>query len=185
MTNDTHLGPYELIKRIGYGGMAEIYLARTQGIGGFEKILALKVIHPKFAQDQEFVDMLIDEAKIAVQLNHVNICQIFDLGCIEGRFFIAMEFVDGRDLYQLLVEGADKDSLLPFELVAFIGREVAAGLHYAHKSRSIWSAIESHPPRCESTERFGIARRTSEACGLRNCQSHGATTTDGERRHKR
>ena len=78
MTNDTHLGPYELIKRIGYGGMAEIYLARTQGIGGFEKILALKVIHPKFAQDQEFVDMLIDEAKIAVQLNHVNICQIFD-----------------------------------------------------------------------------------------------------------
>ena len=132
MTNETHLGPYELIKRIGYGGMAEIYLARTQGIGGFEKILALKVIHPKFAQDQEFVDMLIDEAKIAVQLNHVNICQIFDLGCIDDRFFIAMEFVDGRDLYQLLVEGAEKDSLLPFELVAFIGREVAAGLHYAH-----------------------------------------------------
>ena len=127
MTNETHLGPYELIKRIGYGGMAEIYLARTQGIGGFEKILALKVIHPKFAQDQEFVDMLIDEAKIAVQLNHVNICQIFDLGCIEDRFFIAMEFVDGRDLYQLLVEGADKDSLLPFELVAFIGREAHAG----------------------------------------------------------
>ncbi|MEE2757039.1 MAG: serine/threonine-protein kinase [Myxococcota bacterium] len=132
MVNHPRLGPYELIKRIGYGGMAEIYLARTSGIGGFEKLLALKLIHSKYAQDQEFIDMLIDEAKIAVQLSHVNVCQIFDLGCVGDRFFIAMEFVDGQDLYQMLVEGSEKDTLMPFDLVAFIGREVAAGLEYAH-----------------------------------------------------
>ena len=83
--------------------MAEIYLARTSGIGGFEKLLALKLIHSKYAQDQEFIDMLIDEAKIAVQLSHVNVCQIFDLGCVGDRFFIAMEFVDGQDLYQIFL----------------------------------------------------------------------------------
>ncbi|MBV71663.1 MAG: hypothetical protein CMH52_10015, partial [Myxococcales bacterium] len=115
--------------------MAEIYLARTSGIGGFEKLLALKLIHSKYAQDQEFIDMLIDEAKIAVQLSHVNVCQIFDLGCVGDRFFIAMEFVDGQDVYQMLVEGSEKDTLMPFDLVAFIGREVAAGLEYAHTKK--------------------------------------------------
>ena len=92
-------GSYELLKRIAYGGMAEIHLARTTGIGGFEKLLALKVIHPKFSADQEFIDMLVDEAKIAVQLSHVNVGQIFDLGQVDGVYYIAMEFVDGRDAH--------------------------------------------------------------------------------------
>ena len=128
----SRLGPYELIKRIGLGGMAEIYLARTTGIGGFEKYLALKVIHPKFAEDQEFIDMLIDEAKIVVQLNHVNVGQIFDLGCIDDAYYIAMEFVDGRDLYQLLVKCADDDVTIPFDIIAFVAKEAAAALQYAH-----------------------------------------------------
>ena len=132
MDESSRLGPYELIKRLGFGGMAEIYLARTSGIGGFEKLLALKVIHSRFAKDQEFIDMLIDEAKIAVQLSHLNVCQIFDLGCIDGRYFIAMEFVDGRDLYQLLVRSSEAGISIPFDLIAFIGREMASGLHYAH-----------------------------------------------------
>jgi eukaryotic-like serine/threonine-protein kinase len=128
----SRLGPYELIKRIGLGGMAEIYLAKTTGIGGFEKYLALKVIHPKFAEDQEFIDMLIDEAKIVVQLNHVNVGQIFDLGCIDDTYYIAMEFVDGRDLYQLLVRCAEDGVSIPFDIIAFVAKEIAAALQYAH-----------------------------------------------------
>jgi len=131
----SRFGPYELIKRIGYGGMAEIYLASTRGIGGFEKLLALKVLHARFAQDQEFVDMLIDEAKLAVQLTHVNICQVFDLGCIDERYYIAMEFVDGRDLYQLMVQSAENAVNVPFDIAAFIGREIASGLDYAHNKK--------------------------------------------------
>ncbi len=132
MQEGSRLGPYELIKRIGLGGMAEIYLARTTGIGGFEKYLALKVIHPKYAEDQEFIDMLIDEAKIVVQLNHVNVGQIFDLGCIDDAYYIAMEFVDGRDLYQLLVRCAEDDVSIPFDIIAFVAKETAAALQYAH-----------------------------------------------------
>ncbi|MFN3199772.1 MAG: protein kinase domain-containing protein [Bradymonadia bacterium] len=125
-------GQYQLIKRIAVGGMAEIHLARTVSMGAVEKLLALKVINPKHSADQEFIDMLIDEAKISVQLSHVNICQTFDLGCLELIYYIAMEFIDGKDLYQVLVKCADLDVPIPFELIAFIGMELSAGLHYAH-----------------------------------------------------
>src|SRR6185503_1272527 len=82
--------------------------------------------------DQEFIDMLIDEAKIAVQLSHVNIAQIFDLGRIDSTYYIAMEFIDGKDLYQLLVKCSELDIEIPFDIIAFIGMELAAGLAYAH-----------------------------------------------------
>jgi serine/threonine protein kinase len=124
--------PYQLVKRIAFGGMAEIHLAKTSGIGGFEKLLALKVIHPKYSEDQEFIDMLIDEAKIAVQLSHVNICQTFDLGRVDSTYYIALEFIDGKDLYQLLVKCSERDIAIPLDLIAFIGMEMSAGLHFAH-----------------------------------------------------
>ncbi len=128
----SQFGPYQLIKRIAFGGMAEIHLAKTTGLGGFEKLLALKVIHPKYSQDQEFIDMLIDEAKIAVQLSHVNVAQIFDLGKIDSTYYIAMEFIDGKDLYQLLVKCSEREIEIPFDVIAFIAMELAAGLGYAH-----------------------------------------------------
>ncbi len=132
MQEGQQFGPYQLVKRIAFGGMAEIHLAKTSGIGGFEKLLALKVIHPKYSEDQEFIDMLIDEAKIAVQLSHVNICQTFDLGRVDSTYYIALEFIDGKDLYQLLVKCSEKDIAIPLDLIAFIGMEMSAGLHYAH-----------------------------------------------------
>ncbi|MCA9560148.1 MAG: serine/threonine protein kinase, partial [Myxococcales bacterium] len=132
MQEGSRFGPYQILKRIAYGGMAEIHLAKTTGIGGFEKLLALKVIHPKFSEDQEFIDMLIDEAKIAVQLSHVNVGQIFDLGRIDDTYYIAMEFIDGKDLYQLLVRCSELDIDIPFDVIAYIGLETAAGLQYAH-----------------------------------------------------
>jgi serine/threonine protein kinase len=112
--------------------MAEVYMAKTSGIGGFEKVLALKVIHPNYAEDQEFIDMLVDEAKLAVQLTHRNIAQVFDLGKVNGSYFIAMEFIDGKDLYQLMVKCSELEIPIPFDLVSYVGTEMNNGLHYAH-----------------------------------------------------
>jgi serine/threonine protein kinase len=128
-------GPYSLIQQIAVGGMAEIHLARTEGIAGFEKYVAIKMIHPNFSEDQQFVQMLIDEAKITVQLSHVNIAQTFDLGRVGNTYYITMEFVEGCDLYKLLRTGAELDIDVPIDVAAFIVKESATGLDYAHRKR--------------------------------------------------
>src|SRR5438105_1115854 len=94
-------GKYLLLERISVGGMAEVFKAKSFGVEGFEKILAIKRILPTMAEDKEFIEMFIDEAKIAGQLSHVNVCQIFELGRINESHFIAMEYVWGRDLLQI------------------------------------------------------------------------------------
>lgn len=126
-------GPYQLIERIGGGGMADIFLAKTGGIAGFEKHLALKMIRENHSDDPAFVEMLVNEAKIAVRLSHSNIVQVFDLGRIDDRYYLAMEFVDGLDLHALLVETSEAGKFIPFETVAFIIQETCAGLFYAHE----------------------------------------------------
>src|SRR5262245_16019304 len=128
-------GPYRLVQQIAVGGMAEIHLAKTHGIAGFEKYVALKMIHPNYSQDHQFIQMLIDEAKITVQLQHINIAQTFDLGRVGDTFYITMEYVDGADLYRLLRKSADRERLFPVPLAAFIAKEVASGLDYAHRKR--------------------------------------------------
>jgi hypothetical protein len=115
--------------------MAEIYVATTTGVAGFEKRVALKVIHPNYSEDPDFVQMLIDEAKLAVQLQHANIVQTYDLGRVDDQYYIAMELIDGVDLYRLLRRASELDIAFPFEVVAFVGQEVSAGLDYAHKKR--------------------------------------------------
>jgi serine/threonine protein kinase len=132
---ERQFGPYRLVQQIAVGGMAEIHLAKTHGIAGFEKYVALKMIHPNFSQDSHFIQMLIDEAKITVQLQHVNIAQTFDLGRVGDTFYITMEYVDGADLYRLLRRSSEQDRLFPIALGAFIGKEVASGLDYAHRKR--------------------------------------------------
>ncbi len=132
---ERQFGPYRLVQQIAVGGMAEIHLAKTHGIAGFEKYVALKMIHPNFSQDSHFIQMLIDEAKITVQLQHVNIAQTFDLGRVGDTFYITMEYVDGVDLYKLLRKSSELDRVFPIALCAFIGKEVASGLDYAHRKR--------------------------------------------------
>src|SRR5204862_7382474 len=90
-------GKYYLLDRINVGGMAEVFKGKAFGVEGFERLVAVKRILPNIAEDEEFITMFIDEAKIAVQLNHANICQIFDLGKVEDSYFIALEFVHGKD----------------------------------------------------------------------------------------
>jgi serine/threonine protein kinase len=130
-------GPYTLIHQIAVGGMAEIHLARTEGIAGFEKYVAIKMIHPNFSEDQQFVQMLIDEAKITVQLAHVNIAQTFDLGRVGNTYYSPMEFVEGCDLYKLLREGSELDIDVPIDVAAHIVKEAATGLDYAHRKRDV------------------------------------------------
>jgi len=126
-------GPYRLIRQVAVGGMAEIYLAKTVGFGGFEKQLALKMIHPKFSEDDHFINMLIEEAKISVQLAHVNIGQTFDLGRIDDVYYIAMEFIEGVDLFTLMRRASEIGVEVPIDSCVHIASEVATGLDYAHR----------------------------------------------------
>ena len=128
-------GPYQLVRQIAVGGMAENYLARSMGDSGFEKYVALKMIHPNFSQDRHFVQMLVEEAKISVYLNHVNIAHVFDLGRIGDTYYIAMEYVDGADLYQIMRRITERGHAMPFHVAAYIAHEVCAGLDYAHRCR--------------------------------------------------
>ena len=132
---ERQFGPYRLVRQVAVGGMAEIHLAKTKGIAGFEKYVALKMIHPNFAEDEQFIDMLVDEAKIAVQLNHGNIAQTFDLGRVGDTFYITMEYVDGADLYKILRRSSEIDAELPLDICAVIAKEVASALDHAHRKR--------------------------------------------------
>lgn len=125
-------GPYELKRLIGAGGMARVYEARLSGPHGFVKRIAIKMMLPAYVDDEEFVTMLIDEAKIAAALNHSNICQIHDLGRIDECYYIAMEYVEGADLNRVVNKSLQARVPIPYDIIAHIGHEITAGLHYAH-----------------------------------------------------
>ncbi len=123
---------YKLIKKIATGGMANIYLAEYTAIKGFKKKLVIKRILPKLASDEKFVSMFIDEAKIAVNLNHRNIVQVFDFGKVEDEYYIAMEFVDGFDLFQIFKYYHFNKEKINESVAIFILMEILKGLSYAH-----------------------------------------------------
>lgn len=125
-------GKYQIVERIAAGGMAEIFKARLDGIGGFHRTFAIKRILPHLTTNPEFVDMLVDEAKIAGLLSHANIVQILDLGSIDAQYYIAMEYVNGRDLGQLLARCAEKGITLPVPHAVYLLLEMLKGLEYAH-----------------------------------------------------
>ncbi len=123
---------YELLERIGVGGMAEVYRANSLGAEGFERPIAIKRILPNLAEDEDFVKMFIDEAKIAVQLSHPNIVGIFDLGRFGDDYFIAMELVNGRDLRQIQDREAQLGRRMPLEIALHSAMKVCEALHHAH-----------------------------------------------------
>jgi len=129
-------GKYELLEKIAVGGMAEIFKARTKGVGGFEKYLAIKRILPHLSENKDFIDMLINEAKIAVMLSHANIVQIYDLGKIDDSYFIAMEFIEGKDLRALMTRCDQIGMPLFIQHAIFISIEVCKGLEYAHSKQT-------------------------------------------------
>jgi serine/threonine protein kinase len=127
-------GNYFLLERLAIGGMAEVYLAKSSGMAGFEELVALKRILPTIAADDEFVAMFIDEAKIAGQLSHTNVARIFDLGKIENSYFIAMEYISGHDL-RTLWDRVCSEGFMPIELACYVAQKICAGLDYAHRKR--------------------------------------------------
>ena len=126
-------GEYQLIKKLATGGMAQIYLARQQGLEGFEKLLVVKRILPHLAENEDFIKMFLDEARIAARLNHPNIVQIFNLGSQDDTFFIAMEYIHGEDVRRVWKRADQAGKDLPVPMVCRIIMDAAAGLDYAHK----------------------------------------------------
>jgi len=126
-------GRYVLTRLIGEGGMAEVYQATVRVAEGLEKKVVVKKIRKEFADHHEFTRMFVDEAKIALSLNHANIVQVFDFGQEKGDFYLAMEMVEGADLMRLLHAIREAQHRVPPVIAAYIGHQVAAGLAYAHR----------------------------------------------------
>ncbi|MEZ4401486.1 MAG: protein kinase [Kofleriaceae bacterium] len=134
----TRLGNYHLVALLALGGTAEIYLARIDGSNGFEKYVVVKCLHDHLAEDPEFVQMFLDEARLGAQLGHSNIVQTLGLGEHEGRYYLVMEFIAGMSLALLARRAVERvpGGRIPVPLVLGIAAQACAGLHYAHDKQS-------------------------------------------------
>jgi serine/threonine-protein kinase len=128
-------GQYVLFDRIGAGGMAEIFLARSQTQAGVARLAVVKLVLPQLAEDPRFSALLVQEAKLAAQLSHANIVQTFDLGRQDGRLYIAMEYVEGFDLNELLKRCSKAKVPLPAEYALCVIAEALRALEYAHRKK--------------------------------------------------
>jgi serine/threonine protein kinase len=129
------LGPYELLRRIATGGMAEVYLARRGGPHGFQKIVAVKRILPQYARDPDFVAMFVDEARVCARLGHPNIVQVFDFGEQDGELYMAMEYVDGTTGARVIRAAATQGEELPLDVCLHTVLSILRALDYAHSAR--------------------------------------------------
>src|SRR3954470_10755406 len=128
-------GRYELLKRLAGGGMGEVYLARQRGIDGFQKLLVIKTLLPHLCEDEEFITMFKDEARVTAQLIHPNICQVFEFEQVGGVYYMAMEYLRGEDLRRLWKACEQKGTPLRVPLICRIISDAAAGLDFAHSLR--------------------------------------------------
>lgn len=171
---------YELLDRIGVGGMAEIFRGKAVAAGGFEKPVAIKRILPHLSADQRFVELLIAEAQVLSQLRHRNIVQIFDVGLgDDGKYFLVMEFVDGKDLLAIKTVLESRRQRLPLDIVLHIGAELCDALGHAHAAKgadgspmklvhrdiSPSNILISRAGEVKLTD-FGIAKRAEEHTGI-------------------
>ncbi len=131
------LGRYRVCYRIAQGGMASVYLARIDTSVGFGKWVALKIIHPNIAADERFVAMFLDEARLAAQLDHQNLCSVFDFGEEDGTYYIAMEYLHGETLGAVARRAWATQGSLPLEFCVRVLADAARGLHAAHEMRDV------------------------------------------------
>ncbi len=127
------LGRYEILQRIARGSIADVLLARSSGLEGFQRHVVIKQIRPEHAIDTRFVTAFLDEARIGAALHHHNIVQVFDIDEHQGGYFFAMEYVHGEDLRRVLAKVVATESQVPVEQIVAIGAAAAAGLHHAHE----------------------------------------------------
>ena len=135
MRQPTKFGKYLLLERIAVGGMAEVFVAKAFGVEGFERLLAIKKILPTMGEDAEFISMFVDEARIAVQLSHANIVQVLELGKHDENLYIAMEYISGRDLRQVIERFRKQKQQMPIPQACLMVAEVCEALDYAHRKR--------------------------------------------------
>jgi serine/threonine-protein kinase len=135
-------GKYTLLRKLASGGMAELFLALHRSVAGFEKLIVIKCILPSMNQDKAFIDMLLHEARLSATLSHTNIVQIFDVGQVEGKYFIAMEHIHGEDI-RSIIRAMKKNAVteFPMEHAISIILGVCAGLAYAHEKRDLDGAL--------------------------------------------
>jgi serine/threonine protein kinase/CheY-like chemotaxis protein/outer membrane biosynthesis protein TonB len=133
--NPNEVGDYVLLGMIARGGMAEIYKAKKKGVKGFEKVIAIKKILSGYGEDDKYIEMLVDEAKIAAELSHPNIVQIYDLGRKDNYYFIAMEYVLGKDLREIQTRLRERDKWFPEEIALYLTIKILEALNYAHKAK--------------------------------------------------
>ncbi len=134
MRRAQQLGRYHLLDRIAFGGMAEIYRAKTFDSSGQPHLVAVKRVLAHLAEDDDFIQMLVDEAKIASVLRHGNIARVYEFARAHGEYFIAMEHVDGKDMRTVLERCRTKKKPIPPEHAAYVAAEVGAALHAAHSA---------------------------------------------------
>lgn len=132
-----HFGNYEIIRRLAAGGMAEVLLAKQKSLGGFERLVCLKRILPHLSAQEDFLKMFQDEARIAANLVHPNIAQIYDIGEHDGHYYIAMEYVRGEDVRRIYNQEVARGQTLPRHIAALITMGAAAGLDYAHRQTDL------------------------------------------------
>ena len=125
-------GPYLLLEKIGSGGMADVFRAVRKGPEGFVRLFALKRIVPRHAESRDFVEMFCNEARLSALLNHPNLVQVYDFGEVDGSYYLAMEHLKGRTVLSVMRSLHARRMPFPAQAVAYIGRQVALGLHYAH-----------------------------------------------------
>jgi serine/threonine protein kinase len=135
-TLPARFGRYVLLSHLGRGGMADIYRGVALGAGGFAKPVVVKRVLPEAILQEAAVKMFIEEARLSALLQHMNIAQIFDFGEQRGEYFIAMEFIHGRDLHDMMRRVAARGQGIPVHIACYIAMEVLKGLDYAHRARS-------------------------------------------------
>jgi eukaryotic-like serine/threonine-protein kinase len=132
---DERLGRYTILKHLASGGMADVLLGRTDGIEGFERHVVVKRIRAEHAKDQRFIQMFLDEARVAANLHHQNIVQVHDIGESSGEYFFSMEYIHGEDLRKMLSAVSKTGTHMPLGYVVAIMTSTAAGIHYAHERK--------------------------------------------------
>lgn len=180
------VGRYELIHRLGHGGMAAVYLGRATGRAGFEKLVAVKVIHPHLAAEPEFVEMFLDEARIAARLHHPHVVEIHDLGEDDGAFFMVMEYVEGETLASVLRQLRKQGERLPLSAALQVVADACEGLtaahdltdadgrpmHLVHRDVSPHNLLVGMDGRVKVVD-FGIAKATGRRSSTRTGQLRG------------
>src|SRR4051812_24578936 len=133
----SYYGKYFLLEKLATGGMGEVFLARQQGPAGFEKILVVKKILNHLTENKEFVELFLGEARLAARMNHRNIVQVFELGEHEGTYFIAMEYVAGKSLREVIDAAQKRHERIPPEIARSIAEQICDGASYAHNLTDI------------------------------------------------